>query len=411
MHDSRQLWERVAGDEALTGAAEACDPRDVTAVARLRKRWNADEVRTALALAEARRRADGRIEPPAGHRLMADPEGAQMATATDVARHKAARFALAARADTTLPVLDLCCGIGGDAIALQRALDDADPGGSVGAEPLLAVDHDPARAWMASVNAGCRSACEDVEGMDLHGRLVHLDPQRRDGAKRRVRYADLVPGPEFVERVAGEAAGAAVKLPPGIDPQDLPPGEVEFISRRGRMNQAVLWAGVLADEGGRRATAVDSAGRAHTLAGTPDDVRGGPEIVDLGRFVYAVDPAVERARLLAAFGEGVGMGMVHEALGLFSGDDGPAAQLAGDRAALSPFLTPFEVVGRMPWRVGRVRAWLAERGAGVVEVKTRGRAVDPDGAQRELRGRGDARFTVFVLRFGTRVEAIVSRRV
>jgi hypothetical protein len=64
----------------------------------------------------------------------------------------------------------------------------------------------------------------------------------------------------------------------------------------------------------------------------------------------------------------------------------------------------------MPWRLSRVRECLASLDAGVVEVKTRGGAVEPDAAQRALRGPGQRGLTVFVLRFGRRVEAIVTER-
>jgi len=49
-------------------------------------------------------------------------------------------------------------------------------------------------------------------------------------------------------------------------------------------------------------------------------------------------------------------------------------------------------------------------GAGVVEVKTRGGAVDPDRAQRRLRGPGETPFTVFVLRWDRQIIAMVTRR-
>ena len=51
------------------------------------------------------------------------------------------------------------------------------------------------------------------------------------------------------------------------------------------------------------------------------------------------------------------------------------------------------------------------RDAGMVEVKTRGKAVDPDRVQSDLRGDGDTTYTVFILRFDRQVRALVTRRV
>ena len=55
--------------------------------------------------------------------------------------------------------------------------------------------------------------------------------------------------------------------------------------------------------------------------------------------------------------------------------------------------------------------WLAERGAGIVTVRTRGAACDPDAWQKALRGRGETPWTVFVLRLGLRRMAYAVRRV
>mgnify|MGYP001399394498 CR=1 FL=1 len=50
--------------------------------------------------------------------------------------------------------------------------------------------------------------------------------------------------------------------------------------------------------------------------------------------------------------------------------------------------------------------WLA----GIVEIKTRAKAADTDTEQKALRGDGATAYTVFVLRFGQAVRAIVCER-
>ncbi len=94
---------------------------------------------------------------------------------------------------------------------------------------------------------------------------------------------------------------------------------------------------------------------------------------------------------------------IHPQLGLLTSDRPEACD--------SPWLTPFELAVQMPWRAKKVRRWLAGQDAGVVEVKTRGGAVDPEKARRELRGKGQTPFTVFVLRRGRKLVAYVTRRV
>jgi len=46
----------------------------------------------------------------------------------------------------------------------------------------------------------------------------------------------------------------------------------------------------------------------------------------------------------------------------------------------------------------------------VVEVKTRGRAVNPDALQKRLRGTGRTTFTVFIYRHEQRLLAHITRR-
>ena len=85
--------------------------------------------------------------------------------------------------------------------------------------------------------------------------------------------------------------------------------------------------------------------------------------------------------------------------------------LASDTLVESPWLTAFEVLDDMPWHERRVKDALDGLGVGIVEVKTRGKAVDPDVVQKSLRGTGEAKLTVFVLRFDRAIRAIIARRV
>jgi hypothetical protein len=118
------------------------------------------------------------------------------------------------------------------------------------------------------------------------------------------------------------------------------------------------------------------------------------------RYVYEPDDSVERTGLLAVLCEAVGAPMLHAKVGL----------LTSDTRIQSPWLTAFEVMESMPWREDQVKAALDALGAGIVEVKTRGKVVNPDVVQMALRGSGDQTLTVFILRFDKAVRAIITRR-
>ncbi|MEM9662039.1 MAG: hypothetical protein AAF937_06990 [Planctomycetota bacterium] len=337
----------------------------------------------ALQLAEGRRRLAGKVEHP--ERWLADSDGAQMATDRLIGQHKAWRF------DDAGEAVDLCSGVGADAKEIARRCG------------VRCVELDPVRAVMCRHNTGCVVDEADATDVDALGASIHMDPVRRGGSGRIFAIEDLRPGPDVIGRIVRDANGACVKLMPGVDRDAIDEafpgvgGEVEYVSLRGRMSQAVWWTGGLAADGELvRATMVGDAG-VETIAGLPAPADA---VSPLGDWLYAVDPAAERAGLLGQLAESIGVGVLHPKLGVLTS----AARVE------SPWLTAFRVLERLPWRVDRVREAVASLGGGIVEVKTRGGAVDSDRAQLDLRCEGDRTLTVFVLRFGSKVEAIVTER-
>lgn len=370
MHGSVDDWARLLCHQNLIDAAATTDPGDAAGVERLRRDHDAVLVGLALDLAAARRKAAVKWPTRA---IIADPEGVEMATSALAGAHKARR--LGEHGDA---ITDLCCGIGGDAMALVDA-----------GLTVHAVDWSGVRAWMCAQNAGCETSARDVAEVRIDG-LFHLDPARRSGGRRTWRYDELQPGPEVIARLA--RGSGAIKLGPGVDLDELPDGEIEMISEHGTLTQAVLWTGDLARHA-RTATVLPAGTSIH---GAPGDAA----IKSPGRFVHTVDPSVERAQLMGELAGRLGCASVHPRLGL----------LTSDAPIESPFVSSFELLERMGWHERRVAAWLRDHDGGIVEVKTRGKAVDPDQVQRRLRGRGSTAYTVFVLRFDRRVEALIARR-
>ncbi|MBX3385372.1 MAG: hypothetical protein KF768_02245 [Phycisphaeraceae bacterium] len=399
-----EVWKRLLSSEhdALRAEAEGVEAGDVAGVARLRRRAPAEIVSAALELAEGRRRLAGKW-PERWRWMVADRAGAEMATSGAAAAHKAGRFA---RVFGAAEVMDLCCGIGADAIGLVEA-----------GMKVTGVDVDPARAWMCAQNAGCGVRVGDVGEMAGVVGAVHLDPARRSvggapGVRGRWMLVDHAPGPGVWRRVVETAAGVAIKLGPGTDREQVVEAlggagargmEVEYVSEGGRMTQAVVWTGALAGSTGVSATMLGGGG-ARTIRGEA----GRPGVVGLGRYVYEPDPALERARLLAALCEevGEGLGEMHAGLGL----------LSSDARVESAWCAGFGVLEVVAYSVKRLREVMRSLDAGVVEVKTRGGACDTDALQKELRGEGSRTLTVFVLRLRGAVEgggeltAIVAER-
>lgn len=355
-------------------------------VERLRRDWPAGLVTVALEVARARAKAVHKMSEALAGRLVADAQGVEMASSEAAAAWKRSRMRGAR--------YDLCCGIGMDSVG----------------EDVIAVDFDPARVVMAGVNAGARAVHADVTAMAIEpGRGVHIDPSRRDEGGKRTRGIDeLRPSIEFVRSLVDGARPTAVKLAPGTAPEVLPGGEWAYLSEAGRLTQGVHLSGAWArGDGVRTAVLIPDARRAGEgvveMSGRPE-AEGWPAVAgELGAWVYAVDVAAERARLWARLCAQTGT--------MLAGSPG-AGLLTSDTRAASPWLTAFRVVERMVWNRKRVKGVLAGLGAGIVEVKTRGRVIDADAEQGALRGKGERSMTVFVQRLfeGGMVEAVVCER-
>jgi len=384
-----ELLARVA-----EGLAEGEGPTPAL-VARLRRGHDADLVAAAIDAVVGRRKAAGKF--PGADRLWCDPHAIEQATSEAVAAWKARRFA-------GLDVADLCCGMGGDAMALAAVADGR----------LVVVDRDPVRAWMAGGNARTAGGAARVEetvadveawaaGVDLRSFAIHLDPARRDErGSRRFDPEACEPSLSTSLRILRSSCGGAIKLSPGI-PVPLPgigsDEELEFISERGTLVQSVAWGGDLAQAPGeRRATVVDG-DSVRSVVGPPALPPGDPPGAEVAMLAQP-DPSIERAGLLGL----AGLPELAPGLGILGG---PRSPLPGVTAG---FFRLFEVIDRPPFREEAVRESLRRLGAGGARVRTRGGSADADRWTRAVRtGLGGPDLDLFLLRLGDRLVALVAR--
>jgi hypothetical protein len=108
----------------------------------------------------------------------------------------------------------------------------------------------------------------------------------------------------------------------------------------------------------------------------------------VGRFLYEPDGAVIRAHLVAAVAEGLGGGLI----------DPTIAYVTADEPRPTPYATPYEIGDVLPFNLKRLKALLRERGVGVLTVKKRGSAVEPEEVRRRVKPQGPHAATVFLTR-------------
>ena len=234
-----------AGRDAVAHAASL----DLSTSARLR---TAEVMRAAvgpelgpLALEQAVLKDRARAKHPAGERLWWTAEALEQASSYDVATHRARRFAGVDR------VLDLCCSVGGDLLPLAAVA------------PSVGVDLDETRLLLAQANArelgvDVQLVRADVTQLDPTG-AVFADPARRAGGRRVFDPRAYTPSLDHILGWLPRLTALGVKVAPGIDYDLLPPDlEVEIVSLRGDVKEAVIWAGDLRSGSRRTATLLPS---------------------------------------------------------------------------------------------------------------------------------------------------------
>jgi SAM-dependent methyltransferase len=286
-------------------------------------------------------------------------------------------------------VADLCCGIGGDAIALARA-----------GIRVLAVDRDPVTVAVARANAeglGLDDLIEvreaDVTEVDTTGYdAVFVDPARRGGRGRIFDPEAYSPPLSWALDAARKAPHAALKIAPGI-PHEAVPGEAEaeWISDGGDVKEAVLWFGTQA--GAVRATLLPGP-RSLLSRGLPD-----PEVRPVGRYLYEPDGAVIRAHLVAEVADQLNGGLL----------DATIAYITADELRATSYATAYEITDQLPFNVKRLKALLREREVGVLTVKKRGSAVEPEELRKKVKPQGPHSATVFLTRVAGAPTMLVGR--
>ncbi|SDH51284.1 Methyltransferase domain-containing protein [Sinosporangium album] len=408
---------RRALAEAVEATSSGLDP--VVAATRLRKTYDPALSAVALTQAALRERARDKFGPDAAA-MYFTRAGLEQSTRREVADHRARRLAahfgiapLSAQAALTAPpqaapsmppaaspngpsVADLCCGIGGDMIALARA-----------GFAVHAVDADPLTAAVARANAealglgdrvrvhAAEAASVDPAAFDA----VFLDPARRTSRGRTFDPMAYSPAWPEVLGIVARSRAACLKVAPGIPDEILPVGaEAEWVSYRGEVKEAVIWCGPLGAGAVRRAG--EAVARRATLlpAGlvlAPD----APEapVGEIGAYLYEPDGAAIRAHLVAEVADMVRGRLI----------DPLIAYLTSDERVSTPWASCYEIHKVMPFSLKRLRAALRAEGVGSVTIKKRGSAVDIERLRKDLKLSGDKSVVVVLTRIGDRPFALI----
>jgi len=412
------------GRELLARLADSQPDGSLALAERLRKQYPAGLVALAMAQRELRIAAAAKFSR--ADQMLFTRAGYEQSSSEAIARHRAARLADTLGRGATARLADLCCGIGGDLVALA------------GVGEVLAVDRDAVHARLARYNAGVygeaggvAAVVADVRDVPLAGiAAVFIDPARRSGpgtasagttpvgTARRFRPGLSEPPLDWCAALTGQVPAVCVKAAPGLPADLVPPGwEAEFIAEGRDLKEAVLWSPALATApvatppgappGPRRATVIapapggpapgDRVPRGHaTLVAVAGDLvpLRGP-----GEYLLDPNPAVTRA------------GLVEDLARTLGGDaakiDPQIAFLTLDRPASTPFARTLRVLESAPWNEKQFARRLRGLGIGAVDIRRRGLAGDVDQIRRRLKLAGKDRATLVITRVGDKPWGVI----
>lgn len=373
LKNSPEIMERVKTEQGT----------ELQIQARLRRDYPEDLVRSALLLAELRRKA--LVKFRRADELWFDRIGLEQSTSELIAQHKATRFQGV--------VWDFCSGIGSDAAAIAARGCD-----------VISVDSDPCSClrarWNSAVLAPAASIhflSASVEHLRDRSGLLHLDPDRRLAkASRAVRLEDYRPTLESMQTWIREFSGGAIKLSPAANFGGKFNGcEIELISLHGECKEATIWFGTLSGEKQWRATSLPSG---ETIAG--DAMESVVDITTLGSYLYDPDPAIVRAGLVDVLAEQHGLTRL----------DPAEEYLTGDSLIDTSFVRPFLVETHIPFDTKDLKAHLRTSHLGQVEIKCRHIPVDVERLRKQLPLQGDAAGVVIAARIDGKARYVICRR-
>ncbi|MCY0926861.1 SAM-dependent methyltransferase [Streptomyces sp. H27-H1] len=364
----------------LLAALQAADPAELPATVTGQLRYHpAALVSAAVEQVRLRRRAPAKFgEYAAG--LYFTEDSLELSSHLAVSEYKLGR------------VLDELGVVIIDAMGLGSGADALVLGWS---HHTLAVDGDPLTVEIAAANRDgllrpmFHPTCADVMEYDVEGEAVFIDLMRRAGPGG-VHDPEAYDPPLSwaLDRVRATKSGW-IRLAPDLSSDTVTDlggaHEAEWISYHGQLQEMVAWFGLdlgrtppLAPE--HRATLLPG-GASLTGRGLPE-----PAVRPAGRYLYAPDPAVVRAGLVAEVAQDITGGLL----------DGGGPLLTADELRHTPFATAYEITAVLPFTGTAPEATLREHALRRVTVATQGSGREPDAFRHGLGPEDPETATAFI---------------
>ena len=373
-------------------AAIASRPITPTVVLALRKQVGDVTANSLLEIAGCQRKAIAKFGDGV---WMATARSLQQATDRVVANYKASMF-------QDLIVVDLCGGVGGDAMGFARR------------GPVVTVDLDPLMTRMAAENLRSINAQDAIavnaDAMTYFtlnqltsGKIgLHIDPDRRPDEQRTTAPDRYSPSFDFVSAMIASSHAAIVKLAPAaqIDSFHATRHHRQWISYAGSVREQSLICGACIataglTEGGCSAVRLFPGGS--TAVYSPPKIPGHHrpltvEAVPL-KYIVDLDPAVRAAGLSASFANDHAFACLGDVSGFFTTDQWLFDRECGSRGLIQGF----ECLWSGPADMKQLRKVVRDLSLTIEVVKVRGTDHDPVNLQSALRSKAPGKPATLVI--------------
>jgi hypothetical protein len=188
-----------------------------------------------------------------------------------------------------------------------------------------------------------------------------------------------------------------VKFGPGHPHEGIPENaEAQWVSVDGDLVELGLWFGKVARPDVKRAALLIQGSTRHEIVSHTAERMDAP-IGELAKYVYEPDNSVVRSHLIGQLAEQLDAKLFAPEI----------AYLTTDEKLSSPWLKGYEVLDNLAFDRKKLKAYLRERGIGVLEIKKRGSDIVPEQLRKELALKGEGAATLIVTRVGDAHRALV----
>ena len=341
-------------------------PADIARIRSANPDLSAELVSAIITQVQLRRKARLTLGP-AANTMLFTRTGLQQSTAPAAATRRAQRLA-----DLGLSsILDVGCGIGVDALAIQRA-----------GMMVTAIEKDSGTAAIAAANLEQGVICADALDSPLPDcDATFFDPARRSKDRRLMSPDDWSPKWSWVIDYAKDKPNTVAKAAPGLPHDQIPSGcATEWVSLDHRLIETSVWFSGLAHGLPRRRAALLrkqsdpwNVGE-ELLLGSDAEPRPAP-LGPIRDWILEPDPAIIRSHLIDTLAERL------DADGLSPG----IAYLTSDQPPSDDWAQRFRVLEEVPAGGKSLRMQLRRRSIGKVEIHTRGLGIDPARLRKSLK--------------------------